>query len=341
MRPPGSHRASETPTEQSPAEVPPQPQPQPQQQQQQQRESAPTPLMRDGIDVLLDAPTLVLPVILAEPEIVEPPGRRGRQTSASASRSAGRRAAPRKQRHQRRGMTASAALGGATLVLAGIAAVTLDQPASQAATQGFRPVSSTTHRPSDSLYSRSLPRTSRSANRAALETAAEQTAAARRSQLASASTAAKSYGKALASQEWVLPTTGFHITTWFGERGWYWDTGYHTGIDFATACDTPEIAVTAGVVAQAGWDGPYGYQVRLTLPNGDQVWYNHMVEIKTHVGAHLAKGGLVGLVGETGNAYGCHLHFEYRLKSDLDTAVNPYPFFLAHGIDLHAPEQYR
>ena len=45
-------------------------------------------------------------------------------------------------------MTASAALGGATLVLAGIAAVTLDQPASQAATQGFRPVSSASNRPS-------------------------------------------------------------------------------------------------------------------------------------------------------------------------------------------------
>jgi murein DD-endopeptidase MepM/ murein hydrolase activator NlpD len=119
--------------------------------------------------------------------------------------------------------------------------------------------------------------------------------------------------------------------------GPYWASGYHTGIDFATACGTPTYAVTAAVVRRTGWDGAYGNQVRLRLPNGDQVWYNHMLDgtIAVHQGESVAKGQRIGRVGETGNAYGCHLHFEYRLASHLKTAVNPAPYFAAHGIRLH------
>ena len=190
------------------------------------------------------------------------------------------------------------------------------------------------------MYSRVDPRVSRGGERAplvqsgALESAAEARAEARKAQLDSAAVQAKSYAHDVASQTWMLPTTGFHISTWFGEAGWEWSSGYHTGIDFATACGTPVTAVTAGTVAQSGWDGAYGNQVRERLPNGDEVWYNHMTLIKTTLGAKLAKGSIVGLVGETGNAYGCHLHFEYRLASDLKTAVDPLPFFAEHGITL-------
>ncbi len=194
--------------------------------------------------------------------------------------------------------------------------------------------------PRDTLYARTESRVSRGSARppldqpGALESAAEASANARNAQLRSTAVQAKSYAENVASQGWTLPTTGFHISTWFGEAGYYWSSGYHTGIDFATACGTPIVAVSGGTVSQAGWDGPYGYQVREKLPNGDEVWYNHMSLIKTGVGAEIDKGGSVGLVGETGNAYGCHLHFEYRLASDLKTAVDPAPFFAAHGITL-------
>ncbi len=167
-----------------------------------------------------------------------------------------------------------------------------------------------------------------------MQSAAEARAEAREAELSSAATRARAYARSLASRTWTLPTSRFHISTWFGEPGWEWSGGYHTGIDFATACGTPVTAVTAGRVSQAGWDGPYGYQVRERLPNGDEVWYNHLTLIKASKGAELDKGGILGLVGETGNAYGCHLHVEYRLASDLKTAVDPAPYFAAHGIPL-------
>ncbi len=159
-------------------------------------------------------------------------------------------------------------------------------------------------------------------------------AARRAALLQSASSDAQRFEKTLLSQKWVLPTSGFHITVWFGERGPYWSTGYHTGIDFATACGTPDVAVANATVAQTGWDGAYGNQIRLQFANGDQVWYNHLSAIEVKTGQEVRRGEQIGRVGETGNAYGCHTHFEYRLASDLHTAVDPLPFFEAHGIRL-------
>ena len=122
---------------------------------------------------------------------------------------------------------------------------------------------------------------------------------------------------------------------WFGEAGGCCGLGYHTGIDFATAYGTPVVAVANATVAQTGWDGPYGNQIRLTLENGDQHLVDHLSAIEVNVGDSILKGQEIGRVGETGNAYGYHLHFEYRLAADLDRRSNPAPYFAAHAIPLH------
>ncbi len=131
---------------------------------------------------------------------------------------------------------------------------------------------------------------------------------------------------------WVLPTSGYSISTWFGEAGSYWSSGYHTGVDFAAAYGTPVVAATSAVVVQTGWDGAYGNQIRIQIENGDQIWYNHLSSIEVTVGQAVSPGTPIGRVGETGNAYGAHLHLEYRLASDLGTGVDPVPYFSAHGI---------
>lgn len=149
-----------------------------------------------------------------------------------------------------------------------------------------------------------------------------------------ASRRSSAYAQVLASDLWVMPTTGFAISTWFGDAGSYWSSGYHTGIDMSAPLGTPVVAVANGVVVQAGWDGPYGNQVRLQLANGDEVWFNHMSSIAVAAGQAVAQGQSVGAVGDTGNSYGSHLHFEYRLASDLSTAVDPVPFMHEHGLTM-------
>lgn len=129
-----------------------------------------------------------------------------------------------------------------------------------------------------------------------------------------------------------MPTSGFTISSRFGEAGSYWASGYHTGIDFATDHGTPAAAVSNATVVQAGWDGAYGNHVRLRLENGDEVSYSHLSSIAVVDGERVSTGQRVGRVGETGNAYGAHLHFEYRLAGNLDEAVNPRPRLAEHGV---------
>ncbi len=156
----------------------------------------------------------------------------------------------------------------------------------------------------------------------------------RLTRLRNAAKEARVHAQELQSDEWVLPTSGFHISTWFGEAGPYWSSGYHTGIDFATAHGTPAVAVANGVVVETGWDGAYGNEVRVRLENGDEVWYAHLSSIDIYSGQALVKGQQVGRVGDTGNSYGAHLHFEYRLTSNLSDGIDPRPYFLEHGIVL-------
>ncbi len=240
------------------------------------------------------------------------------------------------------GLSISSLIGGGALIAAAIGAAT----AGQAISSGTTPTASHTrgsyvaNLSSASLEGRDATQVSRAGARpivatgATPTTAVERQAQARVNLLRSAANDAQAYAKELSSDEWVLPTTGFHISVWFGESGGYWSSGYHTGIDFATAYGTPVVAVGNATVVQTGWDGPYGNQIRLQFDNGDEVWYNHLSAIEVTTGQTVVKGQEIGRVGDTGNAYGYHLHFEYRLASDLHDGVDPVPYFLEHGIAL-------
>jgi murein DD-endopeptidase MepM/ murein hydrolase activator NlpD len=234
-------------------------------------------------------------------------------------------------------------IGGAALLIAAVGAATAGQaiggPAETASTSasGGGYVANLS---SASLEGRDATQISRAGARPTLESkqseegTAEKMAAARDERLREFADHAKKYAEELTSDEWVYPTSNFTISTWFGEAGPYWSTGFHTGIDFATAYGTPVVAVSNLTVVQTGWDGPYGNQIRLQLENGDEVWYNHLSSIEVTVGETVLKGQEIGRVGETGNAYGYHLHFEYRLASDLRTAVDPKPYFEEHNVPL-------
>ncbi len=233
-------------------------------------------------------------------------------------------------------------IGGGALLAAAVGAATAGQtittPTSATASHHGRYVANLS---SASLAGRDATQISRGGARPSvasgqpsLQSQAEIQARARNQVLKSAANDAQDYAQQLSSDLWVLPTSGFHITVWFGETGGYWSSGYHTGIDFATAYGTPAVAVGNATVDQAGYDGSYGNQVRLQFENGDQVWYNHLSAIEVTEGQSILKGQEIGRVGDTGNAYGYHLHFEYRLASDLETAVDPAPFFAEHGLPL-------
>jgi murein DD-endopeptidase MepM/ murein hydrolase activator NlpD len=83
----------------------------------------------------------------------------------------------------------------------------------------------------------------------------------------------------------------------------------HSGVDLAVACGTPIHASAAGVVIQAGWAGSLGNYVEIDHGNGIITGYGHQKQIAVKVGQKVNQGDVIGYVGATGTATGCHVHF--------------------------------
>ncbi len=104
----------------------------------------------------------------------------------------------------------------------------------------------------------------------------------------------------------------------------------HTGIDLANYGDTstPVYAAQAGTVIRAGWHSAYGNHVMITHNiNGKTMTtvYAHMHSAPyVSVGQQVARGTQLGTMGNTGNSFGAHLHFEmYEGYYNYPHAVNP------------------
>jgi hypothetical protein len=112
----------------------------------------------------------------------------------------------------------------------------------------------------------------------------------------------------------------------------------HEGIDFGLApavAGAPIIAAGDGVVAVNTYSAGWGNYVRLTHNVGGRMLstlYAHMVTPSAvGVGAPVTKGQIIGYVGNTGNSYGAHLHFETWVGTTYGTHINPRSFMAAYG----------
>ena len=117
----------------------------------------------------------------------------------------------------------------------------------------------------------------------------------------------------------VRPTELNYVTTPYGKPG-SWAAGYHTGIDYRAYEGTPIYATRGGKIVHSGYGGTYGaaygnyvvLQTRYRLRRR-QVLYAHLSKTSVKVGQKVKAGDKIGLSGETGNAFGAHLHYEERL----------------------------
>lgn len=139
----------------------------------------------------------------------------------------------------------------------------------------------------------------------------------------------------VSSGEWITPIKpgSFALTAGFGECGSLWES-CHTGLDFSAAQGAPAMAASDGVVVFSGVDGPYGNVVHVLHAGGIATWYAHLEQRLVQVGDQVHAGDVVGLVGETGNAYGYHLHFEVRTgatATESGTAIDPKTWLQKHG----------
>jgi len=123
--------------------------------------------------------------------------------------------------------------------------------------------------------------------------------------------AAGSATRSIAYYDHIFPIRGAHdlgqsaTNNFGGARG-------HKGQDMFARCSTPLVAARGGSVRYAGFHSQAGYYVVVTSPEtGLDYVYMHMrstARVKTR--DLVATGQPIGEVGDSGNASGCHVHFE-------------------------------
>lgn len=91
----------------------------------------------------------------------------------------------------------------------------------------------------------------------------------------------------------------------------------HKGVDFAAPRGTAIRSVGDGVVAFAGSQHGYGNAVEVRHGNGRSTFYAHMSRILVHRGERVEQGQTIGKVGSSGWATGPHVHFEFRVGSEV------------------------
>lgn len=121
-------------------------------------------------------------------------------------------------------------------------------------------------------------------------------------------------GKATGTFIWPLPATK-QISSYFGSR---WGS-MHGALDISNGrvFGKPIIASDGGKVVEAGWHYSYGYYVLIDHGNGFKTRYAHCSKLAVKVGQRVAQGEYIADVGNTGNSYGAHLHFEVIKKGTL------------------------
>ena len=115
------------------------------------------------------------------------------------------------------------------------------------------------------------------------------------------------------------------VTSSFGERQdpFNGEGAFHAGIDISAAYGSPVRATADGDVTTASMGTGYGREIVLNHGHDVSTLYGHLSSIAVLPGQHVARGEVIGYVGQSGRSTGPHLHYEVRLKN---VPVNPHKY---------------
>lgn len=128
----------------------------------------------------------------------------------------------------------------------------------------------------------------------------------------------------VASGAWTKPAAG-RLSSGFGGRS----LGEHYGVDIASGGTVPIVAAADGVVIRSYYSSSYGNAIFIAHSVGGQTYttvYAHMRSRSVGSGQTVSKGQQIGIMGNTGQSYGQHLHFELHRGSwnaAKSNAINP------------------
>lgn len=130
----------------------------------------------------------------------------------------------------------------------------------------------------------------------------------------------------------VFQNYNHKITQHYGNEG-------HNGVDVVPVSGVADtviahsegevVTVQTGQVNDTSATGAasWGNYVKILHPNGMYTLYAHLADVDVHEGDHVYRGQPLGLMGDTGRAFGAHLHFEvYEAET---SRINPEPYLNA------------
>lgn len=120
---------------------------------------------------------------------------------------------------------------------------------------------------------------------------------------------------------WPVPAYR-HISRWANLNP---GPNYHRGVDIAAPYGTEIYAADAGTVVACTRHPSWGNYVEIDHGNGYKTLYAHMSAQAVHLGDTVEQGQLIGYVGNTGNSYGNHCHFEMFYGNRLFSAWDVFP----------------
>jgi len=98
---------------------------------------------------------------------------------------------------------------------------------------------------------------------------------------------------------------------------------FHSGVDIKNNPGTKIIAPADGVVAANGYDNGHGNFITINHGNRFQTSYLHLQQDFVKPGDTVARGQVIGMVGNSGRSTGAHLHYEIKYR---DKLIDPVKF---------------
>lgn len=130
----------------------------------------------------------------------------------------------------------------------------------------------------------------------------------------------------VSSGNFTRPADGY-LSSGFGYRSF--DNEMHWGVDIVKKGNVPIVSAADGVVIRAYQSSSYGNVVYITHNIDGKTFtsvYAHMKSFQVSSGQTVSKGQQIGVMGNTGQSFGQHLHFELHAgqwNQSKSNAVNP------------------
>jgi len=120
-------------------------------------------------------------------------------------------------------------------------------------------------------------------------------------------------------ETWISSGYGSRISPFTGKKQ------FHAGIDLAGRKGASIFSTAKGKVTFVGENGAMGLTVKVKHGASYQTMYGHLLEAAVKKGQSVARGDVIGYMGNSGRSTGYHVHYGVKKNGK---HVNPYPYMM-------------